>query len=274
MTPEPPKPKRYAVLGATGNCGTALIQNLLTTPTSSIHAFCRNKEKLLRLLPEVASSKQVDIFQGSIHDVPFLTECLRGCHAIFLCISTNDNIPGCRMATDTALSVIAALQVLRAEKEKNSETGSYDAPKLVLLSSASLDPQLHLNTLPLVHQLLLRSASNVYADLIETEKLLRAQEDWLTTIFIKPGGLSVDVQRGHALSFTEEKSPLSYLDLAAGMIEAVDDGEGKYDMRNVGVCYTGGEAKFPKGAPWCMFLGVVRHYFPFLHAWLPATGPS
>lgn len=264
--------KVYAVLGSTGNCGTALIQNLLTSQNVIIHAFCRNKAKLLHLRPEISSSTQVKIYEGSIHDVSFVTECLRKCHAVFLCISTNDNIPGCRMATDTALSVIASLQALR--DQKRNEGYHFDPPKLVLLSSASLDHQLSGNTPPLVHQLLLRSASNVYKDLIETEKLLRAQQDWLTTIFIKPGGLSVDVQRGHALSFTEEKSPLSYLDLAAAMIEAVDDPEGRYDMRNVGVKYTQGEAKFPKGAPWCMFMGLLRHYFPFLHPFLPSTGPN
>jgi nucleoside-diphosphate-sugar epimerase len=260
----------YAVLGSTGNCGTALIEVLLQSPTTKIHAFCRNKQKLLRSLPQLESNEQVEIFEGNIYDIPFLAASLRGCHAAFLCISTNDNIPGCRMATDTAIGVIEALRVLQIEQGKEH----FRAPKLVLLSSASLDEQLHKNTPPLVHQLLLRSASYVYKDLIETERILRAEKDWLTTIFIKPGGLSVDVQRGHALSFTEEKSPLSYLDLAAAMIEAVDDSDGKYDFRNVGVCYTNGEARFPKGAPMCMFMGVLRHYFPFLHPYLPSTGPA
>jgi nucleoside-diphosphate-sugar epimerase len=262
-------PKTYAVLGATGNCGTALLTNLLAHPGASIHAFCRNRTKLELLQPSLSSHPRAKIFTGSISDIPLLTSCLRSCHAVFLCISTNDNIPGCRMATDTAASVISALTVLRDE-----EKGSFKAPKLVLLSSASLDDQLSKNTPWLVHQLLMRSASHVYADLIETEKLLRSQEDWVTTIYIKPGGLSVDEQRGHRLSFTEEKSPLSYLDLAAGMIEAADDEAGTYDGRNVGVCWKEGEARFPAGAPWCMFIGVVRHYFPWASAWLPATGPA
>ncbi|KAF2648489.1 NAD-dependent epimerase/dehydratase [Lophiostoma macrostomum CBS 122681] len=260
----------YAVLGSTGNCGTALIEVLLQSPTTKIHAFCRNKQKLLRSAPRVESNEQVEIFEGGIHDISLLAESLRGCHAGFLCISTNDNIPGCRMATDTAIGVIKALESLKEEQGEKQ----FRAPKLVLLSSASLDEQLHKNTPPLVHQLLLRSASYVYKDLVEAERILRAEQDWLSTIFIKPGGLSLDVQRGHALSFTEEKSPLSYLDLAAGMIEAVDDAEGKYDLRNVGVCYTSGEAKFPKGAPICMLMGVLRHYFPFLHPYLPSTGPA
>lgn len=269
--------KTYAVLGSTGNCGTALIQNLLESPNAKIHAFCRNKEKLLKLLPQLEWTESAKIYEGSIHDVAFLTECLRGCHAVFLCVSTNDNIPGCRMATDTALGVIAAVKAL--ETEQQIEQGGqkqqqlFQAPKLVLLSSASLDDQLSLNTPSLVHQILIRSASHVYKDLIETEKVLRAQQDWLTTIFIKPGGLSLDVQRGHALSFTEERSPLSYLDLAAAMIEAVDDPEGRYDLKNVGVMYTNGEAKFPKGAPKVMFVGLLRHYFPFLHPYLPSVGP-
>ena len=38
-----------------------------------------------------------------------------------------------------------------------------------------------------------------------------------------------------------------YLDLAAAMIEAADDGEGRYDGRNVGVVNTGGRARFPTG---------------------------
>lgn len=260
----------YAILGATGNCGRSLIEILLQTKTTKINAFCRNRAKLIRLVPEVADNKQVNIFEGSIHDVPFLKSCIRDCHAVFLCVSTNDNIPGCRMARDTAISVIESLQELRSEDKSG---GRFRAPKLVLLSSNTLDDQLSQHTPPLVRQILLRSASHVYHDLRETEKFLREQQDWVSTIFIKPGGLSVDVQRGHALSLTEEKSPLSYLDLAAGMIEAADDSEGKWDMKNVGVMYTNGEAKFPRGALTCIFIGLVRHYFPFLHPYLPATGP-
>ena len=129
----------YAVLGSTGNCGTALIQNLLKSPTAKVHAICRNRNKLIGLLLQMESNKQVEVFEGSIHNVSFLTECLRGCHAVFLCISTNDNIPGCRMATDTALSVIGSLEVLKAEQNSQQH---FHAPKLV---------QLSLNTPPLVH---------------------------------------------------------------------------------------------------------------------------
>ncbi|KAJ5527921.1 hypothetical protein N7513_012080 [Penicillium frequentans] len=257
----------YAVLGATGNCGTALIHQLLQSSVP-IHAYCRNRPKLLGLIPELADSKQVQIFEGSIHDVTLLTDCLRGTRAVFLVVSTNDNVPGCRMGQDTALGVIEALETLRAE--------SHDViiPKLVLLSSNTIDDQLSQHTPPWVRWILLRSASHVYHDLRVTEDLLRAQHEWLSTIFVKPGGLSLDVAHGHALSLTEERSPLSYADLAAGMIEAVDDPDGKWDMRNVGVLSVNGPAKFPRGGPMCIAMGFIRHYLPFLHRYLPSTGPA
>lgn len=83
----------YAVLGSTGNCGTALIQNLLKTPSNQVHAYCRNQTKLHRLLPEVIDNKQVQVFQGSIYDVDLMASCVDGARAVFMVVTTNDNIP-------------------------------------------------------------------------------------------------------------------------------------------------------------------------------------
>ena len=262
----------YAILGATGNTGTALIQNLLKSQDAKVHAFCRNKAKLLRLLPETAESKQVRIFEGSFSDLTLLSSCLAGTRAVFLVMSTNDNVPGFRLGQDVAAAVIEALKALSAE-QKNG-TATTPPPKLILLSSATIDDKLSHGTPWLLRRILLWSASNVYADLRATETILRAQQAWIHTIFIKPGALSVDRQRGHGLSFTDESSPLSYLDLAAAMIEAADDPDGRYDMRNVGVVNINGAAKFPAGTPLCILTGLLRHFFPFLHAHLPSTGPS
>lgn len=258
----------YGVLGSTGNCGTALIQNLLQRPEARIHAYCRSKTKLARLLPDIESSGQVRIFEGSLQDVQLLASCVRDCRAIFLVVSTNDNIPGCRLSQDTAIGVIHALESLK------KQAGEAQMPKLVLLSSATIDDYFSRKVPYLLRQFLLRSASNVYNDLRETEKLLRGQGGWLTTIYIKPGALSVDEQRGHALSLTDEESPVSYRDLAAAMIEAADDGDGRYDMQNVSVINTNGRAKFPTGTPMCILMGLLRHFFPFMHRYLPSTGPG
>ena len=259
---------KYAVLGSTGNCGVALIENLLRRPDAVVHAYCRNKTKLLRLIPEI---KETTIFEGNIQDVELLSSCIQGCRAVFLCVLTNDNIPDCQVAQQAAIAVIQALQNLKAE-----EAGMENAtlPKLVLLSSSTLDDYLSRHLPWLLKIVLVRSASFVYDDLVKTESLLRAQEDWLKTIYMKPGALSVDVQRGHALSLTDEESPVSYLDLAAAMIEAADDEDGRYDLKNVSVVNTNGKAKFPAGTPMCIAMGLLRHFFPFLHPYLPVgTGP-
>ena len=258
----------YAILGATGNTGKALIQNILRTPDSTVHAYCRNKAKLFHLLPEVVDNKRVKIFDGGITDVDLMARCLRGANIVFLTVTTNDNIPGCRLSQDSAQTVIDALHKIR------SEDTATRMPKLVLLSSATIDEHLNRDMPGWFKPIMKTAASNVYKDLEITERLLREQSAWLSTVFIKPGGLSVDAQRGHQLSLDNQESFISYLDLAAAMIEAADDPDGQYDLKNVGVVNTGGKAKFPRGTPVCIVVGLLRHFFPWLHAYLPSTGPS
>lgn len=261
----------YAVLGSTGNCGSALIQNLLQSPHNKIHAYCRNQSKLHRLLPEVIDNKQVQVFEGSIYDVGLMADCVRNTKAVFLVVTTNDNIPGCRVSQDSAAAVIQALQKIKAEPGPGLKL-----PKLVLLSSATIDDYLSRNMPSWFRPIMLAAASHVYADLRLTEDFLRSHEDWVSSIFIKPAGLSPDISRGHRLTLDEEESFISYLDLSAGMIEAAADEEGRYDGRNVGVVNQkrGVGAKFPRGTPKCILIGLMRHFFPWLHPYLPSTGPA
>ncbi|KAE9364961.1 putative NAD-dependent epimerase/dehydratase [Stipitochalara longipes BDJ] len=261
----------YAILGSTGNCGTALIQNLLKSSSNKIHAYCRNKTKLQQLLPEVIDNKRVQIFAGSIHDVELLTECIRGTKVIFLVVTTNDNIPGCRLGQDSASTVIQALQKIKA-----SSGPGLKLPKLVLLSSATIDDHLARKMPGWFRPIMLRAGSHVYQDLRLTEDFLRSHEDWVSTVYIKPGGLSPDVARGYQLSLDEEESFISYLDLSAAMIEAATNEEGIYDGKNVSVVNKkrGVGAKFPRGTPKCILMGLMRYYFPWLHPYLPSTGPA
>lgn len=261
----------YAVLGATGNCGTALIDNLLRqSSTAEINAYCRNSNKLKRLLPSVQDNKRVKIFEGSITDANVIASCIRDCAAVFMVVTTNDNIPGCRLGQDQAHSVIKALEFLK----DSAAPGTLKMPKLVLLSSATIDDHLARAMPWWFRPIMLTAASHVYRDLQITESFLRQQEDWVSTIFIKPGGLSVDVQRGHKLDLDHEESFISYLDLAAAMIEAANCAENIYDGRNVSVVNKNGAARFPSGTPKCIAMGLLRHFMPFLHEYLPSTGPS
>ncbi|PSS03228.1 putative NAD-dependent epimerase/dehydratase [Coniella lustricola] len=267
----------YAVLGATGNCGKALIKDLLRPSSSepnTIHAYCRNKAKLYRVLPEVIDNKHIQIFDGSIQDVQLFADCLRGVQTAFLVVSSNDNIPGCTLAQDTARIVVEALMRLKEEHEIEDDEAAFQPPKLVLLSSASVDPSLSLNMPWWFRPIMFRAASNVYEDLRVTEVYLRRQEDWLTTIYVKPGGLAVDEAKGHRLTLTEEESFLSYADLSAGMIEAALDAKDQYDGKSVGVVHRrkGDGAAFPWLTPVVITMGLLRHFFPWLHAYLPMYG--
>ncbi|KAG6007657.1 hypothetical protein E4U21_005738 [Claviceps maximensis] len=266
----------YAVIGATGNCGTALIQLLLQRPDASIHAFCRNKPKLIRLLPEIEHSNHVTIYQGSVQDTNLLTSCLRGRNAIFMVLSSNVNEPGFRAGQDATAAVIEVLRKLFQPKDALPAAAAPAAapavaapPRIILLSSATLDDALSQTTPYLLRQVLHLSASQIYNDLVETEKLLRVEQGWLKTVFVKPGALSVDEQRGCALSLVHSDNPVSYLDLASAMIQVADDTTGQYDMKNVGVINTNGAARFPRGTPLYIATGLLRHFWPSLHPYLP-----
>ncbi|OCT49992.1 Oxidoreductase AflX [Cladophialophora carrionii] len=268
----------YAILGATGNCGTALIDNLLRRSDTVVRAYCRSRTKLLRSMPDLKEDGKVKIFEGSIQDVELVASCVYNCRAVFLVISTNDNIPGCRMAQDTATTVIDALKLLRKREMVHNDgdlkAGPMTMPKLILLSSSTIDSHFSRHMPYLLRSVLLCSASHVYRDVAEAEKLIRAEDKWLTGIYMKPGALSVDKQRGHAVSLTDQDGPVSYLDLAAAMIEAVDDEGGRYNGQNISVVNTNGSAKFPTGTPMCILMGLLRHFFPTLHDYLPGNlGP-
>jgi hypothetical protein len=261
----------YTILGATGNCGQALLELLLKTPNAQIKVYCRNKDKLYRLVPEVINSNKVEIFTGSISDVDLLAKAMHGSQAVFLTATTNDNIPGCHISQDLARTVIAGLEKLRSDAKEGEKV---KMPRLAILSSATLDPWLSRKT-PWMNAVLIRSAWHVYHDLELAEAYLRQHEDWVQCVYIKPGGLSVDVQRGHRLTLDAEESFVSYLDIAAGMIEAADDAGGKWDRKNVAIVNSNGKAKFPPGTPRCIVLGLLRYYFPFIHGYLPGnTGPA
>lgn len=245
------------------------MELLLATPNVKIHAFCRDKDKLHRQFPHIVGTDVVKVFQGGIDDVELIKSCVTDCHVIFHVVSTNDNVPGYRVGLSIAENLILALDRLRAETKSYKTTA-----KIVLLSSSTIDDHLSRDLPWLLKFVLLRSASNVYEDLRRTEAFLRSHEDRVTTIFMKPGGLSVDVQRGHKIDLNHEESFVSYLDLSAAMIEAADDPDGTYDMKNVGVVNTNGSATFPHGTPLCVAIRLIRHFLPFLHPYLPSTGPS
>jgi oxidoreductase AflX len=184
----------HAVLGTTGNTGKSLLKVLSQSPDKEIHAYARSKSKLLRLSPELSSAKKVKIFEGDLRDVDLISYCILGTRAVFMAVAVSDNLPRCRIAQDTAHIVVAALEKLRS-KDPNAKL-----PRVIVLSSTSLDDYLWRDLPHFVHWILFACASNVYADLIKAEEYQRSQENWITSTFVRPGGFVHDKQKGHELS--------------------------------------------------------------------------
>ena len=61
---------------------------------------------------------------------------------------------------------------------------------------------------------------------------------------------------------------MSFLDLAAGMIEIADDDDGKYEMQSVTVNPTAKDVAFPWEAPKDIFRGVIIHFFPWVYRYM------
>lgn len=252
----------YAVLGATGNTGQALIQVLSQRADAQIHAYCRSKQKLLKSCPSIASNDQVKIFEGNLQNIDLLASCLNGTRAAFLAVASSENVPGCTVAQDTARVVLEALEKLKAQATPTK------LPKLIVLSSASLEDKFMDATPSFLHPVLACAAAHVYHDLREAEKLLRAKESLVSTTFVRPAGLSHDAQKGHVIAFSSAKTPLSFLDLAAGMVEVADEASDQYDMKGVTVNPTADDVAFPWEAISGLFRGLLFHFLPWTYRYL------
>lgn len=252
----------YAILGATGGIGRSLLRVLLQSPDNQIKAYCRSRAKLLRVCPEAAAAntEQLTVFEGRLDDVALIADCLRGTRAVFLAVSVSDNMPGCTIAREATSVAVAALDALRQDNGPTAQL-----PTVVLSSSASLDKSFSGDVPPFVHWLLDRAVSNLYHDLAEAEAFLRAQGAWVRVVFVRPGGLVHDRQGGHEISTTTAKTPLSFLDLAAGMVEVADDEEGRYIMKSVSVLPTSDRVAFPWDCVYFVLTGLLYHYLPWTY---------
>jgi oxidoreductase AflX len=252
----------YAILGATGNVGGSILKILLKQPDNEIHCLVRSPAKLYKLNPEVKNNPKVHIHGGDINNIEVLTQCITCVHAVFLTVAATANQPGCTIAQQTARAFLEALKRIR-DQDPNRRL-----PRLVVLSSASLDHHLCRDLPPFFHSIMNMAASYIYDDLREAEKVLRAQDDWAKTVFIKPGALVHDEQKGHQLSLDRQQTFLSLLDLAAGMIEVADGENDYWDGKNVSVVPTAKDVKIEWKVPIFIFMGLLFYFFPGLWPYL------
>lgn len=246
----------YAIIGATGKTGSSLLTLLLKNPKNMVHAYVRSKSKLLTQFPHLDETKSVQIFEGALTDIPLQASCISGVDTIFSVIGENENTPGLRIAQDSAHAIVAALCLL------GCNTGAKNVPKVLILSSASMNPRMYAHESAVAHWIVWRAMSNVYTDLARAEEYLSLHQSWLRVTFIQPGGLVEDAQKGHALSLDRRGAVpfVSYLDLAAGMIEIAEAGD--FDGIGVSVISTSKDVKFEWKAPKQLARGLVWHFAP------------
>lgn len=263
----------YTILGATGATGGALVDVLLKDhPEIQINAYVRSKAKLLHQKPGIDQLKNVNIVEGALSDVERLASMLGpDVDAVFCVTGVNENVPGMRIAQDTANAVIAALCHRRRSTHDTKDT-AFRTPRLLFLSSASVSPVMSSKQPTILKAVVSRAFSHNYADLEFAERTLRLHRSWLHVTFIQPAGLANDLQRGHRLSVetsTDESGFVGYMDLAAGMIEIVQLGQEEYDekyaWKGVAVVATSKEVKFEANAPRQALRGLIFHFVPALY---------
>lgn len=269
----------YAILGATGQTGGSVLQVLASErPDVHINCLVRSRSKLERMHPQIVTSKQqpqsssssssskVKVFEGQISDVPLLTDCIRGTSAVFLCVASPDNKPRLRIARDQAEAVVAALEALRAEQEQEKKVTAL--PLLVMLSSAETDEARFCADLPWLARRFLFSANYwVYTDLIAAERYLRDRAGLVDVVFVKPGGISTDVCRGHVLSTEGSQTFVSFLDVAGGMVQCADEGAGRWAGESVSVL-SEGKARVEWASGPVLLRNMLCTWVPWLYPWL------
>lgn len=248
----------YAIIGATGKTGSSLLTLLLKNPKNTVHAYVRSKPKLLTQFPHLEENQNVHIFEGALNNISMLASCISGVSTIFSVIGENENTPGLRIVQDSAQGIVAALCHLGCVK------GTEKTPKVIMLSSASLNPEMSSEGPAIGHWVVWRAMSNAYADVGRAEEYLRLHKSWLRVTFIQPGALVEDEQKGHVLTLDRKGAVpfVSYLDLAAGMIEVAEVAE--FDGMGVSVASASRDVKFEWKAPKQLARGLVWYYAPSL----------
>jgi len=272
----------YAILGATGQTGSSILDNLLQSSSRNpqnkiqINAFVRSKQKLLSMRPAVASHPNTSIYEGQLTDIALLASCIRKTRAVFLCIAAQDNVPYCTIAQEQSRAVLAALETNQNDPEHSKSNTISTPPKLIVLSSASLEPHL-IADLPTPFLAVMHTAASwMYADLRLAETHLRTHAPSnVELIFIKPGGLVHDTPVGHRLSTTRQQTFLSFADLGAGMVEAADSPAGTWAevKGNVSVVPAGEGTRIEWYVPWFLVKGCLFHFLPGLYPYLGSVLP-
>lgn len=240
----------YAILGATGSTGQNLLKLLASSSENDINVYVRSRSKLEAMFPSIVKQSNVHIFDGNLQDKDLIRRCVETVTTVFAVVASNTNARNTSVAQDSARVLVEVFERIRIDNS------SAKLPRILFLSSCSVSQSIQGQN-RIGHWLVHKALCNIYGDLIKAEAYLRQHQSWINVIFIQPGVLSTDlIQRGHVLSTTDAGSGgfLSYIDLAAGMIDVAQAGD-RYDWQGVVVQPTT-PASFDWRAPYNVLYGL------------------
>ena len=235
----------YALLGATGSTGSAILRCLLSQPPENLtlHAFVRSKSKLLAAFPDLENTAafKVNIIEGTPNDGEAIEVCLKDVDVVMACIASNYSSPGMSLIYDTTTAVTDALKV-----HQKMGGPTYKPPTIIQLRSTSLNPILSATEPWLARNMAWFAFYYVYKDLERAGELLascaQAEPKLLDYIFIDPPSIhDADgiTPTGHKVILDGPQSDvLSYADLGVAFCEVADRRE-EFAGKGVGVTATG-----------------------------------
>ena len=216
-----------------------------------MNLFVRSASKLHAIFPDLESKNglTVNIFTGIASDTAELSACLENADVVFACIGSNYSTYGQSIIRDTAAAVIDALESLRRKSPIN-RNGTWKAPTVIQLRSASLNPALSM-MVPWYGRMMAHFCFYYnYADLDRASALLASAADGasplLQYILVDPPSIH-DPQgtqaTGYRLILSDDKDlkqtpVLSYADLGVAFCECAERRE-ELKGREVGVSATG-----------------------------------
>lgn len=235
----------YALLGATGATGRAIVRYLLSVPPKEqdfhLKVFVRSRAKLLKLFPDLEGTApfNVTIAEAPLTDTAALRKCLQGADVIHVCIASNESRPDNSIAVDSANAVIGALRSL-----SEIEVNAYTKPTLLVLRAMPVNKALTGDSPGVIESAIKWILHYCYADHDRASALYHAAADdgVLEVIFVDPPALhdSEGAERtGYELKLEAPMGhSLNYADLGAAFVE-IAGRQGEFAGKGVGVAGTG-----------------------------------
>lgn len=235
----------YALLGATGSTGSAILRSLLSNPPKSLvlNVFVRSKSKLHKMFPDIESTTafKTNVIEGTPSDATAMRECLKDVDVVMACIASNESKRGMTLCYDTATAIINALK-----SNRETRGSAYKTPTAIQLRSASLNPVLSAAMPWIARSMAGFCFRYIYEDVDRACRLFASSaadsQGLLHYIFIDPPSIhdaDGTTPTGYKLILDEkQEGALSYADLGAAFCE-VAERRGEFGGKGIGVTATG-----------------------------------